>query len=52
MSTFRELRTNIENDEIRERALLMNILRTWQLLKKLREQQGYINTSTTLKVRK
>ncbi|XP_066919925.1 coiled-coil and C2 domain-containing protein 2A-like [Clytia hemisphaerica] len=49
---IRELRTNIENDEIKERSLLMHILQTWQMLKKLREFQGYINTSTTLKVRK
>ena len=49
---LRDLRTNIENDEIKERSLLMNILHTWQMLKKLREHQGFINTSTTLKVRK
>ena len=49
---FRDLRTSIENDEIKERSLLMNILQTWQLLKKLRENQAFINTSTTLKVRK
>ena len=49
---IRELRKRVYSEENRERMLLMNILKTWQSIKRFREEQGYINTSSTLKIRK
>lgn len=49
---IREIHLNKENNEIQERTLLMNLLRTWRKIKMLRESQNFVNTSVTIKVRK
>ena len=52
MRYIRELRKRLYSEENRERMVLMNILKTWQSIKRFREEQGYINTSSILKIRK
>ena len=47
-----ELRNSIRTEETKERSLLVNILNTWKTLKTLRDNQQFVNTTTTLKVRK
>ena len=47
-----ELYAKKRREEAQDRHLLMNIIETWQAIKKLRETQAFTNTPTMLKMRK
>ena len=49
---IRKARSNKNEELLRDRLLLRNILKTWQSLKTIRQIQGFTNTPSSLKIHK
>lgn len=52
MSEIRRTSTQLNAAEVAERTLMRKIIVEWKDIKQLRQQQGYVNTSVKLIIKK